>query len=309
MRLLAALAATLLPLAAPLEERWLVQTRRDAPPQLIVSAAAAAAAAGAGAALHHLRELDVHLASMPANAAEALRAHADVLYVERDLPLRARYLAGATADASLPLPPPASLPPALTSVSGASLQLAAPWHLDRLDQRSLPLDSLFAEPSAAGQGVDIYVLDSGVRASHADFGGRVQLARSANFFAEDGSGPDDISDVHGHGTFVASLAAGSSYGVAKHAHIIALRIYGANATGGCKRTHASGCVCMHASCVRMHACARAHARTPSLTSAPARPPTAPRPQARCRPRSRRSTTPCASGARSTARGAASRWRA
>jgi subtilisin family serine protease len=116
-------------------------------------------------------------------------------------------------------------------VSGASLQLAAPWHLDRLDQRSLPLDSLFAEPSAAGQGVDIYVLDSGVRASHADFGGRVQLARSANFFTEDDSGPDDVADVHGHGTFVASLAAGASYGVAKHANIIVLRIYGANATG------------------------------------------------------------------------------
>jgi hypothetical protein len=114
-------------------------------------------------------------------------------------------------------------------------QRAAPWNLDRIDQRRLPLNGLFRhwEDDRLGRDVDIFVLDSGVRASHSDFGGRVDLALSRNFFADAEASPDpaNIDDDNGHGTFVTSLAAGRTFGVAKNANIVMLRIYGAANSG------------------------------------------------------------------------------
>lgn len=109
-------------------------------------------------------------------------------------------------------------------VSAALLQSSATWGLDRIDQRSFPLTSSFSYTSS-GVGVTAYVLDTGVRTSHADFGGRV----SAGFDAVDGSLPAD--DCNGHGTHVAGTIGSATYGVAKGVTIVPVRVLDCNAFG------------------------------------------------------------------------------
>ncbi|MBM7770411.1 subtilisin family serine protease [Actinokineospora baliensis] len=94
---------------------------------------------------------------------------------------------------------------------------AAPWHVDRVDQRNLPLNGTFT-PYGTGAGVDVYVVDSGVRTTHSEFEGR---ATSVYNTVSDGNGNTDCA---GHGTFVASHIAGKTYGVAKKAKIKAVRV-------------------------------------------------------------------------------------
>ena len=101
---------------------------------------------------------------------------------------------------------------------------AAPWHTDRVDQRNLPLDGAFT-PSGTGAGVDVYVIDSGVRTTHTEFEDR---ARSVYNAVSDGNGNTDCA---GHGTFVASHIAGKTHGVAKKAGIKAVRVLGCDNSG------------------------------------------------------------------------------
>lgn len=92
-----------------------------------------------------------------------------------------------------------------------------PWHLDRVDQRHLPLDGSYTYPGDAA-GTDVYVVDSGIRASHAEFEGRATGEYTA---INDGNGTNDCA---GHGTFVASHVGGKTFGVAKKATLHAVRI-------------------------------------------------------------------------------------
>lgn len=98
----------------------------------------------------------------------------------------------------------------------------APWHLDRLDQRNRPLNGNYIY-EATGAGVNVYVMDSGIRTSHNEFGGRAKIG----FDATGGNG----QDCNGHGTHVAGIVGGSTYGVAKGANLYAVRVLDCEGTG------------------------------------------------------------------------------
>jgi aqualysin 1 len=95
------------------------------------------------------------------------------------------------------------------------------WALDRVDQKLMPLNGAFAY-GATGAGVNIYVVDGGIRYTHSEFGGRAKFA----FDALGGNG----SDCNGHGTGVAGIAAGSVHGVAKSATIWSVRVFPCSGT-------------------------------------------------------------------------------
>ncbi|MGH8883561.1 MAG: S8 family peptidase, partial [Stackebrandtia sp.] len=98
------------------------------------------------------------------------------------------------------------------------------WGLDRIDQRELPLDDAYQSDST-GAGATAYVIDTGVRTSHEDFGGR---ARSGHDFVDNDA---DATDCHGHGTHVGGTIAGSKYGVAKGADVVGVRVLDCNGSG------------------------------------------------------------------------------
>ncbi|MEU8984521.1 S8 family peptidase [Streptomyces sp. NPDC058251] len=104
-------------------------------------------------------------------------------------------------------------------------QSSAPWGLDRIDQAALPLSGTYTYPDTAGSGVTAYVIDTGVRITHTQISGRA----SYGYDAVDGD--TTASDGNGHGTHVATTIAGSTYGVAKKAKVVAVRVLDNNGSG------------------------------------------------------------------------------
>ncbi|MER6011040.1 S8 family peptidase [Streptomyces bluensis] len=92
------------------------------------------------------------------------------------------------------------------------------WGLDRIDQAALPLDRSYTYDDTAGAGVTAYVIDTGVRITHRDFGGRAVDGYDAV------DNDNTAQDGHGHGTHVAGTVAGTAYGVAKKAKIVGVRV-------------------------------------------------------------------------------------
>jgi subtilisin family serine protease len=96
-------------------------------------------------------------------------------------------------------------------------QKPADWGLDRIDQRRLQPSQTYTYAST-GSNVTAYIIDSGIRTTHQDFGGRARGGFSA---IDDGHGTDDC---FGHGTHVAGIVGGSTYGVAKSVRLVSVRV-------------------------------------------------------------------------------------
>ena len=98
------------------------------------------------------------------------------------------------------------------------------WGLDRINQRDLPLDARYSYENS-GDGVSVYVIDSGINPNHQEFSGRVADGFS---LINDGYG---TNDCNGHGTHVAGIVGAETYGVAKSVNLIPVRVLSCAASG------------------------------------------------------------------------------
>jgi subtilisin family serine protease len=134
-------------------------------------------------------------AQLPPPAVTALRNHPNVAYIEQD---QVMYALGTQTNAT--------------------------WGLDRIDQRNRPLDQTYTY-THTGAGVRAYIIDTGIRLSHVDFGGRAVTGYDA--VTADGT----ANDCNGHGTHVAGTVGGTVWGVAKAVRLYAVRVLNCNGSG------------------------------------------------------------------------------
>jgi len=97
------------------------------------------------------------------------------------------------------------------------------WGLDRIDQRDLPLNNSYTYPTTAS-GVTSYIIDTGIRTTHTDFGGRATWGTNT-------TGDGNNTDCNGHGTHVAGTVGGTAYGVAKGVSLVAVKVLSCGGSG------------------------------------------------------------------------------
>lgn len=126
-----------------------------------------------------------------------------------------------------------------TCVSGGA-RPCTPWNLDRIDSSSSTLDGAYDYGQLTGAGVRVYVLDTGVRVTHAEFVGRTDYGytpacdapgRSCDINSNWRTGGINDGSCHFHGTHCAGTAAGTHMGVAKEAIIVSVQVLGCDGTG------------------------------------------------------------------------------
>ncbi|MEU4496028.1 S8 family peptidase [Streptomyces sp. NBC_00210] len=103
-------------------------------------------------------------------------------------------------------------------------QSNATWGIDRVDQRNLPLSKTYTYKTTASN-VNAYIIDTGIRTSHSEFGGRASVGTDTVGGGQNGQ------DCHGHGTHVAGTVGGKTYGVAKGVKLIAVRVLDCQGSG------------------------------------------------------------------------------
>jgi len=103
-------------------------------------------------------------------------------------------------------------------------QAEATWGIDRVDQRNLPLSGTYVY-NATGQGVNAYIIDTGLRRTHSEFGSRAFVGYDA---IKDGQ---NTNDCNGHGTHVGGTVGGTTYGLAKNVKLHAVRVLDCGGSG------------------------------------------------------------------------------
>ncbi|WP_309573310.1 S8 family peptidase, partial [Deinococcus sp.] len=108
-------------------------------------------------------------------------------------------------------------------VHADATQTGATWGIDRIDQRDLPLDSSYTYSTTASN-VTAYIIDTGIRTTHSEFGGRA-------IWGINQSGDGNNTDCNGHGTHVSGTVGGSTYGVAKGVKLVAVKVLDCSGSG------------------------------------------------------------------------------
>jgi len=180
--------------SAPIPGRYIVVFKRSVANP---AAEAATLTRSLGGQLHftYTRALKGFAASLPDPAVAHLRSHPNVDFVEQD-----------------------------QSISLQTLQYESTWGLDRIDQVDLPLDTIYSY-GATGVNVTAFIIDTGIRADHVEFTGRLLPGYTA---IDDGR---DTSDCNGHGTHVAATVGGSTWGVAKQVALVPVRVLNCRGSG------------------------------------------------------------------------------
>ena len=178
----------------PLPNRYIVRFNDNEPNSL---AHARAIERSHGAVVQRVYNTAIKGAAvaMADDAAEALRSDPTVMSVEQD-----------------------------QTVSLNVTQSNATWGLDRIDQRNLPLSTTYSY-AQTGQGVTVYIIDTGINFTHNEYAGRAF------------TGIDEVTangtavDCNGHGSHVSGTVGGTTYGVAKNVKLVAVRVLDCSGSG------------------------------------------------------------------------------